>query len=96
MRFAILFLFIFPVVSLAYDLDKVSIAPSPTKNEISVKIENKQDVTVKILTESGEVVWTEHQTKSEFMLDLEYYPKGVYYVQISIQDKVEIFKFDKR
>ena len=77
-------------------MDKVSIAPNPAKNEISVKLQDKQDVTVKILTQEGSVVWTEHQYKAEFMLNLAYFPKGVYYVQISIQDNVEVYQFDKR
>ena len=97
MRLALLILLIVPAIALSQETDKVSIYPNPATDVITVNLGEREDVAmVKIVSEEGKVVWSEHKDESEFKLNLELYPKGVYYLQVSVLNKVEVYRFVKK
>ena len=97
MRLALLILLIVPAIALSQENDKVSIYPNPATDVITINLgERKEVAMVKILNQEGQVVWSEHREEVEFKLNLELYPKGIYYLQVSILDKVEVYKFSKQ
>ena len=97
MRLAILILLLIPGISFSQQGDKVTIYPNPATDVITINMGERQDVAmVKILNQEGKVVWSEHREEAVFKLDLELYPPGSYYVQISVLDKVEVHKFIKK
>lgn len=97
MRFTIIFLLLLPINALSQQDNQVNIYPNPATDEININIGEREDVaTVKIISQSGKVVWSQFKEESKFKLNLEHYPEGVYYVQIGVLDKLEIYKFIKR
>lgn len=97
MRLTLLFLLLFPIMSSAQTQTEVSIYPNPVTDVINIKTGVHEGAAmVKIISESGQVVWSEFKDEATFSLNLEHYPKGVYYVQISVNDKVEVCRFIKK
>jgi hypothetical protein len=97
MRTLVLVFLLFPLLSTAQDQSKVEIYPNPVTDVLTIKVGQHEDAAnIKIISESGQIVWSEHKSETEFSLNLEHYPKGVYYVQIAVKDKVEVCRFIKK
>lgn len=97
MRLTFLIILFIPAIALSQVDHKVSIYPNPATDVITVKMGEREDIAmVKIINQGGNVVWSEHRDEAEFKLNLEHYPPGVYHVQISVLDKVELYKFIKK
>lgn len=96
MKNTLLFLLLFPLATLAND-GKVNFNTNSSTDVITVQLEQQDHaVMVQIVSQDGNVVWTEHTKESEFKLDLSSYPEGVYTVKISVYDRVESHQFVKR
>jgi len=96
MKNLFLFLFLFPLSILAND-GRVNFNTNTTTDVITVQLEQQDHaVMVQIVSQDGNIVWTEHTKESEFKLDLSSYPEGVFTVKISVYDRVESHQFVKR
>ena len=96
MKNTLLFLLLFPLSVLAVD-GKVSFNTNSSTDVITVHLEDQHHaVMVQIISQDGNVVWTEHTMESQFDLNLNHYPDGVYTVNISVYDKVESHQFVKK
>lgn len=88
---------LFPLAVAAQSKSEVSIYPNPVTDVITIKTGAHEGAAmVKIIAESGQVVWSEYKEEPSFSLNLEHYPKGVYYVQIGVNDKIEVCRFIKK
>jgi len=73
---------------------QLSVSPNPSSGEFSIDItlQNDADMTVKLLNNAGEIIFTEKANRSSAYhksVNLQYLPKGIYFVQ------VETGKFSK-
>lgn len=97
MRLLLLSFLLFPFFSSAQLESGVSIYPNPATDVITIQsAEHDSPALVKILSETGELVWSQHENDSKFSLNLEHYPKGVYFVHIAVNNKVEVCRFIKK
>ena len=86
----------FPLFSLAHD-GKVNFNTNSSTDVITVQLDEQHHaVMVQIISQDGNVVWTEHTKETKFNLNLSHYPEGVYTVNISVYDKVESHQFVKK
>jgi hypothetical protein len=65
----------------------LSISPNPSTGEFSIdlSLENKADLLVKLVNTGGDVIFTEKASKADSYnktFNLQYLPKGVYFVQV--------------
>ncbi|UKN00699.1 hypothetical protein K6119_13260 [Paracrocinitomix mangrovi] len=97
MRLTILFLLLFPILSWSNEIDKVNVYTDHAKDEISIQIEEQAHaVMVQIISDDGEVIWTEHHKEKEFKLDMRFFPNDTYTIKLSIYDKTESYLFIKK
>ena len=73
-------------------LDKFSIYPNPTKEDINISIENFNG---NIQTEVYDLIGNKLQTTSETTVSLEEYTKGIYILKVAYGDKLQKVKVIK-
>ena len=96
MKNLLLFLFLLPLSLFAND-GKVNFNIDSATDVITVQLDQQgHAVMVQIVSQDGNVVWTEHTKEKEFKLDLSSYPAGVFTVKVSVYDRVESHQFVKR
>lgn len=97
MRITLLFLLLFPLTVLADDEHKVAVRPNTTTNKITVEIGDQNHASmIQILNDEGTVLWTAHRKEPSFTLNMEFYPPGVYTIQVSVFDQVKNYQFVKK
>ncbi|MEX1002432.1 MAG: hypothetical protein WDZ35_10000 [Crocinitomicaceae bacterium] len=94
MRFLILILLLLPTLLSANPVRHIDIARHPSKNILSIDVENATAVTVNVFADEL-MVWSENKTDDSFLLDFTYYPAGLYKIQITANGSIEEYNFQK-
>ena len=71
-------------------MQKISIYPNPAKDAITVK--NAKSANIKIFDLQGRILLSEHCSNNNMQIDVSYLSKGVYFVQILLNNSIKIEK----
>lgn len=73
----------------------IVISPSPASNFINIQTENEIEQKVSVFDNSGSQVKEMTSNLSQFVIDISDFPCGLYYLQITTKDKLEVVTFIK-
>lgn len=73
----------------------IQIFPNPAEKEVSIKLPVQADVDAKIIDANG-VVIEEISSQGDFVVNVEKYKTGVYFVQLQYLNETEVFRFIKK
>jgi len=71
-------------------MQKISIYPNPAKDAITVK--NAKSANIKIFDLQGRILLSEHCSNNNMQIDVSFLSKGVYFVQILLNNSIKIEK----
>ena len=78
---------------------KVNIYPNPSKGIFTIDIQETPDVSIKIINQLGKTIQSNTVSKSKRVkeiIDLSAEPKGIYFLNLSYENKMQFFKLIRK
>jgi N-acetylneuraminic acid mutarotase len=75
--------------------DRFRIFPNPAEDQISIQADFYGNKWLKISTLNGQLIYSEHMEGFTHQIDLRSYPKGIYFISVSVRDFVTTRKIIK-
>ena len=79
-----------------FQCNQLSIYPNPVKNILNIKLDGIQKYDAKLTNLNGKVLAEKHSQSENSQIDMEIFSPGIYFLQVSRNNKTETFKIIKK